>query len=141
MNRLAGLVALVCSLLLVLSMSAFAAASSGSRSATNKTAKTTSANNTTIAKSSSHQKTGDTLAPPQDLSGTISFVGPSDKEVTLKGANGTPYDFDVTNKTKIDVQDKSAGPSLLPQETHKQATVRFLPTARGNVAQTITITG
>jgi hypothetical protein len=81
------------------------------------------------------------LASAEELSGRIAFIGPSGKEVTLMGANGIPYDFRLTSRSKIDVAGKKIGVDELAAENHKQATVRFLPTTRGNLAESLEISG
>jgi hypothetical protein len=81
------------------------------------------------------------LAPAEELSGTIGFVGPSDKEVTLIGANGVPYDFQLSKATKVDFAGKEIRATELGQENHKQATIRFLPTVQGNLAKSVDISG
>ena len=79
------------------------------------------------------------LASAENLSGTISSVDPSDKEVTLIGSNGVPYNFDLTKGTHIDASNKKIGANELAGESHKQATIHFLPTAHGNIAESIQI--
>jgi len=71
------------------------------------------------AKGTSH-----VLASAEDLSGTIAAVDPTDKEVTLIGSNGIPYDFRLTKKTQVEVSDKRIGMNELANESHKQATIR-----------------
>ncbi|HZC22648.1 MAG TPA: hypothetical protein VE866_04855 [Candidatus Binatia bacterium] len=92
-------------------------------------------------KSSSAKSTHDVLAPAEDLSGTISFIAPSDKEVTLTGANGTPYDFQLTRTTRIELAGRRIRETELVNEDHKRATVRFVPTGQGNLVQTLEING
>jgi hypothetical protein len=93
----------------------------------------------TPAKSSVKKKTSHSLASAEDLSGTISVVSPSDKEITLVASNGVPYDFDLTRKTRVELSDKNIGVKELPSENHRQATVHFVPTSRGNLAESIRI--
>jgi hypothetical protein len=135
MHKVAKLMALFSSLMLTLAVCSFAANSSQSKESANKTVTEVS------TKSSSAKSIHDVLAPTEDLSGTISFIGPSDKEVTLMGANGTPYDFQLTRTTRIELAGRRISETELANENHKQATVRFLPTGQGNVAQTLEING
>jgi hypothetical protein len=135
MHKVAKLMALFSSLMLTLAVCSFAANNSKSKESANKTATEMS------TKSSSAKSIHDVLAPTEDLSGTISFIGPSDKEVTLMGANGTPYDFQLTRTTRIELAGRRISETELANENHKQATVRFLPTGQGNVAQTLEING
>jgi hypothetical protein len=104
---------------------------------TTKSSATTS-KSTTTPKAKENVKKSDVLASAEDLSGTITIVDPSEKEVTVV-ANGVPYDFDLTRKTRVELSDKKIGVNELASETHKQATVHFVPTSRGNLADSIQI--
>ena len=90
-------------------------------------------------KKSSRKSMSHVLASVEELSGTIAFIGRSDKEVTLLGTNGVPYDFQLTRKTRVDLAGQKIGATELLGENHKQATVRFLPTTRGNLAESFDI--
>jgi hypothetical protein len=59
--------------------------------------------------------------------------------VTLIGSNGVPYDFQLTRKTQVELSDKTIASKELAGESHKQATVHFVPTSHGNLAQTIRV--
>jgi hypothetical protein len=85
------------------------------------------------------KETGHNLASAEDLSGTITTVDPSIKEVTLIGSNGVPYDFDLTHRTRVEVSNKQVATKELASESHKQATIHFVPTSHGNLAQNIQI--
>jgi len=103
-----------------------------------------SATSNSTAKSTSKaaaKKTNDVLASAEDLSGAITAVEPSDKEVTLVGSNGVPYDFDLRKTTRVELSGKKITVSQLAGETNKQATVHFVPTAHGNLADSIQISG
>jgi hypothetical protein len=141
MHKATRTVALLSSFTLMLMVFSVAALSSSAKSST----KGATTSNISAKKSAAMKKNparpSIVLASPEQISGTISFVGPSDKEITLMGANGTPYDFNVTRSTKVDVGGQKVGPTTLTSEYNKPATVRFVPTARGNLAQTLEITG
>lgn len=79
------------------------------------------------------------LASAEDLSGTIAMVDPSDKEVTLIGSNGVPYDFKLTKETAVELSNQKIGIKELNSESHKQATVHFVPRTDGNLAENIKI--
>jgi hypothetical protein len=81
----------------------------------------------------------DVLAPPEDLSGTITRVSPSNKELTLICSNGVPYDFLVTKKTNIEMADHGIPRNRLSADLEKAATIHFVPTTHGNVAESIQI--
>lgn len=87
----------------------------------------------------SHTTKSHALASAEDLTGTISLVSPADKTLTLLGANGVPYDFQVTKKTQVELGDKSIAANELASEEHEQATIHFVPTSRGNLAESIRI--
>jgi len=141
MRRFTRLMALFSSLVLILVGGPLAATASNAKTTTTKAVSKASAKKTmNETKQSSKKGTSDVLAPPEELNGTISFVGPSDKEVTVLGANGVPYDFDLTKRTRVDLSNQKIAANTLPNQNHKQATVRFVPTARGNVAESIQIT-
>lgn len=135
--------ALLSSFVLMLAVCSFAAASQNSNSTTNTskaTANTAAANQAakkTNAEKAKKSEVKDALATPETLSGTISMI--SGKEVTLIGSNGVPYDFDLTGKTRIEASNQKITPNELDREMHKQATVHFLPTAQGNMAETIQV--
>jgi hypothetical protein len=133
MSKIATFTALFSSFVLTLAACSFAATTS--KESPIKAATEMSTN------SSSAKSMHDVLASSEDLSGTISFIAPSDKEVTLMGANGTPYDFRITSTTEIDMAGRKINETELANENHKQATVRFLPTSQGNLAESIKIAG
>jgi hypothetical protein len=135
MHKVAKVMALFSSCVLTLAVCSFAANSSNSRESPNKTGTEMS------TKSSAAKSEHDVLAPAEDLTGTISFVASSDKEVTLMSPNGTPYDFQVTRTTRIDLAGRRISEMELANENHKRATVRFLPTGQGNLAETLEISG
>ncbi len=148
MRKVAKFTALLSSFVLTVAVS-FAANGSNSKPSVNKAAPEMSTRSsaamgqTTVkyTKSSSDKSMHYVLAPAEDLSGTIAFIAPSDKEVTLIGANGTPYDFRVTPTTRIELPGRRVSEMQLAGEDHKLATVRFLPTSQGNLAETLEITG
>lgn len=149
MHTVTRFTALLSSFILVLAVGGcLAATTPGTKdSATKTAAKTSQRSSAAVSKSSQHAKESSAksnkhvLSSAESLSGSIAFVGPSDKEVTLIGANGVPYDFQVNRKTNVDLAGQKIRASELGRENHKQATVRFLPTAQGNVAEDIEING
>jgi hypothetical protein len=107
---------------------------------TAKTAKSMSATKNTAENTKKAANKSQLLAAPEQLSGTISFIGASDREVTLRGSNGVPYDFVLTPKSKVDLAGHKISPQQLASDKGKNATVRFVPTARGNIARAVQIT-
>ncbi|HEY6291434.1 MAG TPA: hypothetical protein VI455_07735 [Terriglobia bacterium] len=78
-------------------------------------------------------------AKAETLSGTISSVDAEKKLVVVSGPNGVPYNFAVSNGTKITVGGSKA--KLSDLQTGKQASVSFVPEKkRGNLAKSIEVT-
>jgi len=137
--------ALLCTLLLTLTVgvcvagSAASATKSASKPMSKTAAKPATAQKKTGQQAKKASAKSDVLARAEELSGTVSFISPSDKEVTLIGANGVPYDFDLTRSTSVELAGKKVKANELTGEKEKQATIRFLPTARGNMAQSVQV--
>jgi len=146
MHKLTRIVPSLCSFVLMFAVGiCLASPASGAKTTTTKTGNETTKSSPAIRKTENPKsKTtakmrSDVLASAEDLSGTITVVDPSDKEVTLVGSNGVVYDFDLTRRTRVELSDKTIGANQLAAETHKQATVHFVPTSRGNMADSIQI--
>lgn len=88
---------------------------------------------------SSARESDHVLASAEDLSGTITLVDPNDKEITLVGSNGVPYDFELTKKTQVELANQKIRMNELSSESHKQATIHFVPKSDGNLAESIQI--
>lgn len=77
---------------------------------------------------------------PETLSGKITMVDPARKLVVLQGSDGVPFDMVVNRSTRI----KSATGTLnwndLNSDLNRNASIRFVPEGRGDIAQTITVT-
>lgn len=140
MHKPTKMIALLTSFVLILTVSLIAAASSNAKTSASQATTKTKANGTTTMQPTKARHNL-ILASPEQISGTISFIGSSEEEVTLIGANGIPYDFQVTRRTKFDVAGKRIGAAALASEHNKQATIHFLPTASGNLAQMLDIAG
>jgi ABC-type amino acid transport substrate-binding protein len=79
------------------------------------------------------------LAKAETISGTLQMVAADQKIVVLTDSAGTPFNFKVTGATRIKVAGKKAKLDELTSQTNKSASVKFLPTRSGNVAQSIEI--
>ncbi|MFZ0276884.1 MAG: hypothetical protein WA254_06415 [Candidatus Sulfotelmatobacter sp.] len=147
MNKVSKLVSMLFTFLLMLAVGmCLAAAAPAAKDSTTKNTTTAiktkpSASKTAVksAAKSSAREMRHVLASAEDLSGTISMVDPTDKEVTLVGSNGVPYDFRVTTKTLVEMSTNKIRTSELASEDHKQATVHFVPMSNGNLAERIQI--
>jgi hypothetical protein len=144
-SRIVSLLAFV--LILAVGVSLSATASASSNSATRTTNKTTAKSKTATSKKAANtmkeshaKKMSHVLASAEDLSGTVSAVNSSGREVTLVGSNGVPYDFELTRRTRVELSNQKIGMDELASESHKQATVHFVPTSRGNLAERVQIT-
>jgi hypothetical protein len=86
-----------------------------------------------------------TLAKQESLRGTLAGIYPRAQEketvISLRGANGVPYDFQVTPSTRILIGHKRATPEMLAQQLHKPVSVEFVPRSDGNIAQRIHVSG
>jgi hypothetical protein len=152
MRRITKLLPMLLALVLALAMGgvSLAATNSATKNSTNKnpTTKTTQKHSAKSAQAEHMKKSmkktpakkSDVLASAENLSGTIAYVNPTSKELTLMGSNGVPYDFQWTGKTRVEMTNQKLAKNQLAKEDHKDASIRFVPTARGNVAENIQIT-
>jgi hypothetical protein len=146
MQRVTWILSMLFAFVLAAGVSLAAPVPTSKNSTTKTTTKTMTKHNSpakhSTAKSpanSSAKHTSHVLASAEDLSGSISAVDPSDKEVTVVGSNGVPYDFKLTKKTEIELSNKRIGVNELAGESHKQATVHFVPRSDGNLVESIQI--
>ena len=76
---------------------------------------------------------------PETLSGKIVMVDPERKLVVLRDTSGIPFDMVVNRSTHI----KSAGGPLnltdLNSDVSRDASIKFVPERRGDVALTISV--
>jgi hypothetical protein len=79
------------------------------------------------------------FAKPETISGTLQMVVADKKILVLTDSSGTPFNFKVTGATRIKVAGKKAKLDELSSQTNKAASIKFLPTRSGNVAQTVEI--
>jgi len=90
-------------------------------------------------KAAAAEKPKAAFAKAETISGTLQMVVAEKKIVVLADSAGTPFNFKVTGATRIKVAGKKAKLNDLASQTSKTASVKFLPTRSGNVAQTIEI--
>jgi ABC-type amino acid transport substrate-binding protein len=91
------------------------------------------------AKKAAAEKPKAELGEAETISGTLRMVAADKKIVVLTDSAGTPFNFKVTGVTRIKVAGKKAKLDELASQTNKTASVKFLPTRSGNVAQSIEI--
>lgn len=78
---------------------------------------------------------------PETLSGKIAMVDPSNKLLIVRGAEGVPFDMIVTLSTRIESGGHLLKLSDLAAKTNQSTSVHFVPERRGDVAQSIQVTG
>jgi len=148
MHKITRLVPTLCTFVLMLAVGvSFGVPASGSNNPTSKATskavtKAKPSANKSAMKSTENQsamRANHVLAAAEDLSGTITMIAPTDKEITLVGSNGVPYDFELTKRTKVELANKKIGMNELASESHKQATIHFVPRSDGNLAASIQI--
>jgi len=96
-------------------------------------------------------KTGKTMAsapasvrsvwPPETLAGKITLVDPAAKLMVVEGPGGVPFDMVVTSKTRIESGNRALKLQDLTQRTNQSVSVKFIPERRGDVAESIRVTG
>jgi hypothetical protein len=86
-----------------------------------------------------HSQKSLVLATPENLSGSIAAVYPSERVISVVGTNGVPYDFRVTKKTQIEMANQKVTLAELKNDLHDPASIHFVPQANGNRAETIQI--
>lgn len=79
--------------------------------------------------------------PAENLSGTIMMVDPNLNLVVVQGPDKVPFDMRVARSTQIRMGDKTLTLQDLTQDKNDSVSVRFVPTASGDVARTIQIAG
>jgi hypothetical protein len=82
-----------------------------------------------------------TAWPPESLSGTVSMVDRKEDLLVVNGPDGVSFDMTITPRTRIWSGDRKVLLQDLDQYRNKQVSVRFVPERRGDVAESIRITG
>jgi hypothetical protein len=95
------------------------------------------------AKAASKEKkvtaqTGRVLGEAEELSGTIQSVDVTASKVTVTSA-GVPYVFQLTKKTKIEINGQKGDLEALSKAVDQKASVRFVPRSDGNMADHIEV--
>lgn len=79
--------------------------------------------------------------PSEDLSGALSVVDRKEDLVVVKVPNGVPFDMMITPRTNIWSGGRKISLEDLEQYRNRQVSVRFVAERRGDVAESIRITG
>jgi hypothetical protein len=95
------------------------------------------------AKAASKQKKataqpGRVLGEAEEISGTIQSVDLAASKVTVTAA-GIPYVFQLTKKTKIEINGEKGDLEALSKAVDQKASIRFVPRSDGNLADHIEV--
>ena len=95
------------------------------------------------AKAASKQKKatvqpGRALGEAEEISGTLHSVDVTDSKVTVTSA-GVPYVFQLTKKTKIEINGEKGDLEALSKAVDQKASVRFVPRSDGNMADHVEV--
>lgn len=74
----------------------------------------------------------------EELSGTIQSVDVAASKVTVTSA-GVPYVFQLTKKTKIEINGEKGDQEALSKAVDQKASVRFVPRSDGNSADHVEV--
>ena len=78
------------------------------------------------------------LGAAEELSGTIQSVDVTASKVTVTSA-GIPYVFQLTKKTKIEINGEKGDLEALSKAVDQKASVRFVPRSDGNMADHVEV--
>lgn len=78
------------------------------------------------------------LGAAEELSGTIQSVDAAASKVTITSA-GVPCVFQLTKKTKIEINGEKGDLEALSKAVDQKASVRFVPRSDGNMADHVEI--
>ncbi len=78
---------------------------------------------------------------PTNLRGSLWMVDGRRNLVVVMTSNGIPFDFQVTRKTRIDVNGATATFAELTGQIHNHVLVNFMPEPIGDIARSIEVAG
>jgi hypothetical protein len=81
---------------------------------------------------------GKVLGEAEEISGTIKSVDVAESKVTITLA-GIPYVFQVTKKTKVEINGQKGDLEALSKAVDQNASIRFVPRSDGNLAEHIAV--
>jgi hypothetical protein len=79
--------------------------------------------------------------PPETLSGTIDMVRPNQRLLVVKGPDGVLFDMVVTKRTSLERGNQPVDLNQITNSKNQPVSVQFTPEGRGDVAQSVRITG
>jgi hypothetical protein len=79
--------------------------------------------------------------PAESISGTIIAVDPNQKRIVIEGPDNVPFDMVVTPRTQIRSGSQTLKLEGLSQYENRNASIHFIPERRGDIAESIRISG
>ena len=79
--------------------------------------------------------------PPETMTGKITKVEPDRHLVVVQSEDGVPFDMIVTAKTRIVSGNQALAFKDLATDQDRAVTIKFVPERRGDVAESIHISG
>jgi hypothetical protein len=104
----------------------------------------TAATNETTTKTNKNTKTAVVQRaawPPETVTGKIAKVDPDRKLVVVETPSGVPFDMVVTKKTRIESGNHAITLKELTRDMNRNASVKYTPERRGDVARSIQLGG
>ena len=77
--------------------------------------------------------------PAESLSGKVTMVEPQKDLLVVRDSTGTPFDLVITHATRITSGGQRENLSEVP--ANQPVSIRFIPEARGDIAERIVIGG
>jgi hypothetical protein len=130
-----------CALLLAFPAAAAQKTKAAASAKATASAKSTPAKSVLPKKANARRASLRTARRPETLSGKIFMVEPDRNLVVVKGPDGVPFDMVVSRRTHIESGSEAITLKNLAQYQNKNASIRFVPERRGDVAESIRITG
>jgi len=82
-----------------------------------------------------------TAWPAETVTGKLSLVDANHKLLVVKSTDGIPFDMLVTPRTRIHAGNQAVTLKDLVRDQDKNVSIKFVPERRGDVAESIRITG
>jgi hypothetical protein len=95
------------------------------------------ATNTKVTKTAQHSN--NQMWRPETLSGKITMVDPALKLVVVQDSSGVPFDIKINASTHIKSANGMLNLSDLNSDSNRNASIKFVPESRGDIAETINV--
>jgi hypothetical protein len=93
----------------------------------------------TVKAAKTAQKAPHARWPPETLSGKITMVDPARRLVVVQDSSGVPFDMVVSRSTRIKSASRTVNWNDLNSDLNRNASIKFVPERRGDVAETINV--